>query len=167
MELLEISEFCRFEHGADLKLVEGIQRNKTLENLTIFESSLSTVAMSSIIRGLSDGKVPKLSTLYVDLKHESTCTHLLTKLMSSDTCQLKNLLIESPSMFRTNGVRANRKLKSLEILGGWFDDSYLASVLPMMPKLLHLGLMDCELSGITPIINHLRHPSAAIRSISL
>ncbi|CAJ1964309.1 unnamed protein product [Cylindrotheca closterium] len=176
LEVLEINHACRFEHGAGLKVVEGIGRNKSLKSLTIAESNLSPVAMTSILRAVSEGKVPKLSMLNVKLKHESSCTQLLTILISSDTCHLEKLTINeddydiSPSMFRTDGIptgTVNRMLEKLEICSGRFDDSYLASLLPRMPNLLDLDLKSCNLSDITPIINHLRHPSTIIRSIGL
>lgn len=47
------------------------------------------------------------------------------------------------------------------------DESYLATMLPMMPTLLRLQLNRCEISDITPILDHLCRPSTAIKSIEL
>ncbi|CAJ1964307.1 unnamed protein product [Cylindrotheca closterium] len=175
LAILQIAETCRFEHGAGLKVMKGVERNKSLNKLIISESNLSMVAMSSILRAVSDGEVPKLVTLDVKLKPRSDCIQLLTRLMCSDTCHLEDLKIDEDdydisSMFRTDGIptgTVNRMLEKLEICFGRFDDSYLASLLPMMPNLLDLDLKSCNLSDISPIVNHLCHPSTAIRTIEL
>lgn len=171
LERLRIVEECSIEPGAGLKLLEGIQRNRSLEDLDVCEANLGTMAMVPFIRAISQGGMPKLHSLSIKLRGRSGLIDSLTTLMSSDTCGLTGLTIDA----NRNGFRpidaqlgnGNDKLKRLEVWNGRALSSYLKTMLPRMNALCALTLRGSELYDITPIVDHLCRPNTVIKSILL
>ncbi|CAJ1964277.1 unnamed protein product [Cylindrotheca closterium] len=178
---LEIQNACSFEILAGLKLAEGIIQNKSLSRLCINESNLGAQAVDSIIQAVCDqGLLPKLRLLSIGFQSERSCTDAFTKLVSGNKSpSLRHLMLDFDLQYeRHEGffqrslpheapVTINRKLKALTINHYKLEDTQLKSILLSMPMLVNLKLQHCEISNLTPIIDHLCQPGAATKYLFL
>lgn len=179
LERLEVSTGgALFEDdNAGLQLAEGIQRNSSLKELIVDESSIGTPATKSILWAVLQGELRKLSMLSITLNAQSDCSSLVTKLISSDKSYLETLIIGNLTTSRSDMLwddddtmeieSVNRRLKSFRMWGCSLDESFLTSALARMPMLESISLSRCGVSDLAPIIHHLRLPTCAVKSLNL